>query len=386
MLSLFVLPHSIMPHAHLLAAPDHNAHAAWLHLTHIPKLGAVGLSKLLAHFKTPLNICTASHDALSAHVGKRLADAILTHSSLESRENIVRWLERDTRHALLMSFEEHYPRLLREMPQPPALLYLLGNPETLNRPSLAIVGSRKATPQALIDAENFAHSLAQNGFAIVSGMAMGIDAHAHEGALNLPHSTIAVIGTGIDRVYPAKHRDLAHRIAEQGLIISEFPLGTAPKAQNFPRRNRIIAGLSLGCLVVEADIFSGSLITARLSNEFGREVFAIPGSIHNPMSRGCHKLLREGAHLVEHLEDILEQLGWGNAPNVQNEARAVNFELDDAAQTLLTILNAGACDIDQLIELSNLTPDEVSAQLLTLELNGDIAQLSGGRFQRLRKY
>jgi len=249
----------------------------------------------------------------------------------------------------------------------------------LNRRSLAIVGSRNPTPQGLADASAFASALGQAGLTVVSGMALGIDAAAHRGALATPGATIAVIGTGADRIYPARNRDLAHAIAADGAIISEFPLGTPPIAANFPRRNRLIAGLALGCLVVEAAAKSGSLITARLAVECGREVFAIPGSIHSPLAKGCHQLLKQGAKLVESAEDILEELHWSAplATPPQPGPKSV------AEGELLRVIGHDPCAIDTLVARSGLTPDALIAMLLQLELEGRIASLPGGLYQRL---
>lgn len=257
------------------------------------------------------------------------------------------------------------------------MLYAKGRIELLNVPSLAIVGSRNATPQGEKTAEAFAQALSDAGYCVVSGLALGIDGAAHRGALAGRGSTVAAVGTGLDIVYPARHRQLAHQISEGGLLISEFPIGTPSMAQNFPRRNRLISGLSLGCLVVEAHLQSGSLITARLAAEQGREVFAIPGSIHSPVSKGCHRLIKQGAKLVETIEDILEELG-AIAP--------VAAGMDDATpedEPLLEHLGYDPVGMDALVARSGLTSETLSAMLLVLELDGKVASLPGGRYQRI---
>jgi DNA processing protein len=252
---------------------------------------------------------------------------------------------------------------------------------------LAIVGSRNATRQGELDAEAFATNLSHSGLTVVSGMALGIDAAAHHGGLKGKGSTVAVIGTGIDRIYPARNADLARQIAEQGLIISEFPLGLGPLAHNFPRRNRIIAGLGRGCLVVEAADRSGSLITARLAAEAGRDVFAIPGSIHSALARGCHRLIRQGAKLVESAEDILEELKWEAVVNpTERPISAVGTETTPPSDEELKVINAmgdAPCDLETLVTRSGLTPDALLAMLLPMELDGRIANLPGGRYQKL---
>jgi DNA processing protein len=248
---------------------------------------------------------------------------------------------------------------------------------------LAMVGSRNATAQGERNAEAFAQALGGAGLSIVSGLALGIDAAAHRGALATAASTVAVIGTGADRLYPARNESLARAIVDQGVVLSEFPLGTPALASNFPRRNRIIAGLGLGCLVVEAAQRSGSLITARLAAESGREVFAIPGSIHSPLSRGCHQLIRQGAKLVESAQDILEELRWESTPPRAVSPAPTFAKPDDAAERVLTCLGDSPCALDTLSLRSGLTPADLLAMLLPMELAGRVAQLPGGLYQRL---
>ena len=274
------------------------------------------------------------------------------------------------------------------------MLYAKGKRSLLTRPAIAIVGSRNATKQGIENAERFAQALSAARLTVISGMALGIDGAAHQGALlqaksgRNAGSTVAVTGTGLDLVYPARHRDLAHHIADAGCLLSEYPLGTPAIASNFPRRNRIISGLSLGVLVVEAAAQSGSLITARSAVEQGREVFAIPGSIHSPLSKGCHLLIRQGAKLVESAQDILEELRWDSAnssvfaPTLTPAAAARDDALYNA---LLTAAGYDPVSVDQLAERTNLSAAEVQACLLTLELDGMVELLPGGKYRRLGK-
>jgi DNA processing protein len=274
---------------------------------------------------------------------------------------------------------------LRDLSAPPAWLYVKGDPAWLARPMLAIVGSRHATPQGLRDAEAFAQTLSDAGLTIVSGLALGIDTAAHNGGLAGLASSVAVVGTGLDRVYPARNKTLAHRLAAEGAIVSEFPIGTPPKSGHFPRRNRIISGLSLGVLVIEAALESGSLITARLASEQGREVFALPGSIHSTLSKGCHRLIKQGAKLVESANDVLEELGrllpeTLSRKSADTAAFGKVSETDDA---LLVLLSGGPLILDQLASRLGLTVEDVSVKLLAAEMQGAIAKLPGGLYQRL---
>lgn len=284
--------------------------AQWLTLQRLPGIGAGTPRDLLQYFGSVGNIFSASRGQLEkSHAVKRTAiDAILSGPDEAVLKPELDWLG-EPQHYLLVWPDLDYPPLLREIPDPPVMLYVMGNRRVLSRPQLAIVGSRHPTPMGGENARAFAKSLAGAGLVITSGLALGIDGAAHRGAVEAGGKTIAVVGTGLDRVYPPRHRDLAHDIIRHGALVSEFPLGTPPKPENFPARNRLISGLSLGTLVVEAALQSGSLITARLATEQGREVFAIPGSIHSPQSRGCHALIRQGAKLVETAQDILEELG-----------------------------------------------------------------------------
>ena len=303
-------------------------------------------------------------------------------------ERDLAWLEQPGNHLLRLS-EAHYPPLLRQIPYPPPLLFVHGNPDCLRRPQLAIVGTRNPTPLGRETAQRFATHLAEAGLAITSGLALGIDAAAHQGALaSADGHTVAVMGTSLDRVYPAKHRELAHAIAERGALVSELPIGTAALAENFPRRNRLISGLALGVLVVEAATRSGSLITARLAAEQGREVFAIPGSIHSPLAKGCHALIRQGAKLVETATDILEELGALAAVGAGEieplVAPSAAVELDVEYQQLLAAMSDESVGVDILVERCGLTAEVVSSMLLILELEGYVAAVPGGSYCRLK--
>jgi DNA processing protein len=271
--------------------------------------------------------------------------------------------------------------MLLETADPPLLLFAKGRIELLKRPALAVVGSRSATGRGIQDAEAFAHALSDSGLTIVSGLAIGIDSAAHRGGLLGASSSIAVVGTGLDKVYPARNRELAHRLAAEGALVSEFPLGTPPLASNFPRRNRIISGLARGCLVIEAALHSGSLITARQSADQGRDVFAVPGSIHSPLAKGCHWLLKQGAKLVESAQDVLEELGMvaGTAPVPPD-----NPPLARAQVTLLDAMGFEPIDPDTVYDRAGVSPDIAAPILLQLELNGYVARLPGGLLQRMR--
>ena len=300
------------------------------------------------------------------------------------------WQQQQHNHILTLA-DPGYPTLLREIVGAPPVLYVLGLIECLLMPQLAMVGSRNPTPDGSENAFEFARSLAGSGLAVTSGLAIGIDTEAHRGALSSGGLTVAVAGTGLDRVYPARNRELAHRIAERGALVSEFPLGSAPQKGNFPRRNRVLSGLSLGTLVVEATLRSGSLITARLAMEQGREVFAIPGSIHNPLARGCHRLLRDGAKLVEDAEDVLEELGplanvALDTSVVPTPDAEVGLPVEDPEyQILLDAMGFDPVPVDWVVERSGLTAETVSSMLLILELNGGISAMPGGLYSRTGK-
>jgi DNA processing protein len=300
-------------------------------------------------------------------------------------EEDLAWLERP-RNWLICWDDPRYPPLLRQIDAPPPVLFVHGDPACLCGHQLAIVGTRHPTPTGRETARDFAACLARSGMIITSGLAAGVDAEAHRGALLGHGCTIAVMGTGPDRIYPAQHRELAHEIADAGALVSELPPGTPPLAENFPRRNRIISGLTLGTLVVEAAARSGSLITARFAAEQGREVFAIPGSIHNAMAKGCHNLIRQGAKLVETAADIVEELGALALASEEDSAaafRARTSELDDDYRRLLDYLGHEPISIDLLVERSGLTAEAISSMLLVLELQGIVAAAPGGLYSRL---
>ncbi len=313
-------------------------------------------------------------------------------SELQQRfESALAWQASDR--TLLCPDDPRYPPLLRQLADPPLLLYVLGKVEVLSDPQLAMVGSRNPTPPGRDNAVQFAKALTESGLTITSGLALGIDAAAHEGALAGKGPTIAVAGTGVDRVYPSSHRELAHRIvAAGGALVSEFALGTPPMKHQFPRRNRIISGLSLGTLVVEAALSSGSLITARQAAEQGREVFAIPGSIHNPMAKGCHQLIRQGAKLVETAEHVLEELGalipltltapTCSKPDTGSDNPIDRDGLDPEQLHLLAEMGFDPISIDTLIDRTGFGADAVAGMLLTLELNNVIAAVPGGYLRR----
>jgi len=358
--------------------------AAWLRLLLTPGLGRTTARQLLAAFGLPEAIWARSPDSWDGVVEPPLAKAMAQppegfEATLSAHE---RWLAQDgARHVLTLA-DPRYPASLLDTADPPLMLFVHGRLESLSHPQrLAVVGSRNPTPQGAQNAEAFAQSLAASGLCIVSGLALGVDGAAHEGALRAGGLTLAVVGTGLDRVYPSRHRDLAHRIVAHGALLSEYPLGTPPLAQNFPQRNRVIAGLSMGTLVVEAALQSGSLITARLASEQGREVFAIPGSIHSPQSRGCHALIRQGAKLVESAQDVLEELRLAD-PATRTEGNPLTRSAGTESQ-LLDALGHDPVSLDTLLARTGLPTSALQAQLLELELQGLVARLPGGLLQRV---
>jgi DNA processing protein len=359
----------------------------WLILHHAPGIGAVTIHQLLEHYSGP-----AAARRVAAHQGLGLEPAALSFLQQPDQERIERdlaWAEQPGNH-IITCRDPRYPGLLLQIADPPPLLYVHGNVEALGQLQLAMVGSRNPPASGQRTATEFARYLALAGLTITSGLALGIDAASHQGALDVGKSTIAVMGTGLDRVYPSRHRELAHVIAEHGALVSEFPVGTAPKPENFPRRNRIISGLSLGILVVEAAIRSGSLISARCAGEQGREVFAIPGSIHNTLARGCHALIRQGAKLVETAQDIIDELGAlagacaPPGPQAHDQSRASAPELSADYLQLLDSIGYDPTSVDALVETSGLTPAEVSSMLLQLEMSGYLASSAGGLYNRLK--
>ena len=375
-------------------ASQSDALAGWLRLTHAPGIGNGARRNLLKAFGLPEAIFAASYASLAAVVGSAVAGRLLSIEPELSKviEAALVWAEQPGNHLLTLADAEYPPSLLTA-DDPPLMLYARGRVELLAQPMFAIVGSRNATAQGERDAEAFAAALGQAGLTVVSGLALGIDAAAHRGGLSTSAGTVAIIGTGADRLYPARNEALAREIVANGVILSEFALGTPALAANFPRRNRLIAGLGLGCLVVEAAPKSGSLITARLAAEAGRDVFAIPGSIHSPLARGCHQLIRQGAKLVESAQDILEELRWTRTPiekigqseklGAGNTVIKTVIKTDDSEERVLTLLGRTPCNLDTLATRSDLTPETLLAILLPLELAGRIAQLPGGLYQRL---
>lgn len=350
---------------------------AWLALDLIPGLGGEGARRLLKRFGSPAAALTQSAGVLAQVLERNAASAVAGGPDPARLDASLTWLDAPDNHLLTLA-DEDYPRALLEIADPPVVLYLKGQRELLAQPGLAVVGSRNATPGGLQIAEMFSRAISDAGLTIISGLALGIDAAAHRGGLAGKSSSIAVVGTGLDLVYPARNKALAHELAVSGLIISEYALKTPALAGNFPRRNRIISGLSRGVLVVEAAIASGSLITARLAGEQGREVFAIPGSIHSPFSKGCHQLIKQGAKLVDDASDILQELRMpGRHETVQP---ALSASTPDA---LLETMGYDAVSMDVLVERSGLEAERVAARLTELELDGLVAPLPGGKFQRL---
>jgi len=359
---------------------------SWLNLTLPPGIGPRTRQQLLRAFGQPKAVFTAGLSAVAGVVGIKAAQSLFDGLQNTAQQTLLAqtlaWF-RVAGHHIVTLADAEYPQRLLESNDPPCLLYVIGDPRYLNLPAIGVVGSRNATPQGIENALAFSRALADAGFTIISGLALGIDAAAHEGALrsDTASGTLAIIGTGIDRVYPASNRKLAHLITGKGCIISEFPLGTAATASNFPRRNRLIAGLSQACLVVEAAPASGSLITARLAGELGRDLFAIPGSIHAPQYKGCHALIKQGAKLVECAQDILEEL----SPRHANPATSPSTA--DAPRpehrVLLQAIGHDPCTLDQIINRSGLTADVVLAMLTELSLDGSVTNLPGGRYQRL---
>jgi DNA processing protein len=366
---------------------DRDEFSAWLRLLETPGVGRGPARALLARFGSPEAVLGASTTARAAVVPSAVASALATiPEPFEARLAAGwQWLQGgDEPRDVIALGDPRYPAALLESPDPPLLVYARGRFELLQAAAIAIVGSRNPTPQGLENARAFAAHLGGAGWVVVSGFALGIDGAAHEGALAGGGGTIAVLGTGLDLDYPTRHRALAQKIARVGLLISEFAIGTPALAQNFPIRNRIIAGLARGTLVVEAAVQSGSLITARLAAEAGREVFAIPGSIHSPQARGCHVLLKQGAKLVDSVADIVEELGQ---PRADRSLRA-GFPAPAPMQQkdpLLDALGFDPISLDALVARTGTSAAELSARLLELELQGRVARLPGQQFQRVER-
>jgi DNA processing protein len=363
---------------------DREALAGWLRLLLTPGVGNDTARRLLAAFGLPSGVWSQSPSAWQTVTNARTARAMQSiPDTLEPAvDRLTAWLDESPDHQVVTLGDARYPGALLNTADPPLMLYLHGQHEVLDHPrKLAIVGSRNPTPQGETNARQFARSLGEAGVCVVSGLALGVDGAAHAGVLEGGGTTIAVVGTGLDTVYPKRHDALASRIAKRGLLISEYPLGTPPLAANFPQRNRIIAGLSQGTLVVEAAVRSGSLITARFAAEQGREVFAIPGSIHAPQSRGCHALIRQGAKLVESAQDILEDLRITEPSGQCTESGRADAPEDD----LLRAVGHDPVSFDALQARTGLDTATLQARLLELELDGDVGRMPGGLLQRINR-
>lgn len=366
---------------------DQELFKQYLGLHHAKGIGPISYFKLIEYFKDDIQeLFKLSSQTLSQTGLSDLQIAGLKQINWNQVDAEIEWASKPG-NQIISLFGDHYPNLLTEIPDPPPILYLAGDETLLQTPQIGIVGSRTATPSGLDLALQFASYLSQSGLTITSGMALGIDTSAHRGALKQSGKTIAVTGTGLDRVYPSKNKQLAHDIYEKGLLISEFPLTTPPTKGNFPKRNRIISGLSTGVLVVEATEKIGSLITAEKALEQGREVFAIPGSIHNPHAKGCHQLIKNGAKLVEKAEDIIEELpsllGYlSNQNHSQPYSKKHEDDLDPEYQVLLDKMGYEPICADDIAVRSGLTIDKVSSMLLILELNDYIKMHPGGLYIR----
>ncbi len=366
--------------------------AAWLRLALTPGVGNGAARRLLAAFGLPANVFVQSDAALRQVVPAAQASALRSEPAPLAAlvEVTLRWLEQaggGTRSILTLA-DPRYPAPLLNIEDPPLMLYVVGEAPQAWPRAIAVVGSRNPTPQGLVNSRKFSECFAQGGLTVVSGLALGVDGAAHEGALEAAApdqlATVAVVGTGLDRVYPRQHLNLAHRIAKAGLLLSEYPIGTPPLAPNFPKRNRIIAALSEGTVVVEAALQSGSLITARQAAEQGKDVFAIPGSIHSPQSRGCHALLKQGAKLVETAQDVLEELTLGPARSSSVGAAPTAYESTESAQdSMMAALGFDPVTIDSLVARTGIAASHLQAKLLELELQGAVARLPGGLFQRV---
>ncbi|SMN02352.1 Rossmann fold nucleotide-binding protein Smf possibly involved in DNA uptake [uncultured Candidatus Thioglobus sp.] len=356
----------------------------WLLLLKTPHVGTRTFYKVLKIFETPEQVFLVSaKQRKDSGVFRQEALDFIAQNDVSSVQTDLDWAKADDCH-ILTFIDEDYPPQLNNITDPPPLLYVRGNVSCLSLPQLAIVGSRNPSPSGKQNAYEFAKSLSKLGVAITSGMASGIDASAHLGALEAERPTIAVCGTGLDRIYPAKHKEMAHKIIKQGGLVSEFCIGTSPLANNFPRRNRIISGLSLGTLVVEASIKSGTMITARLASEQGREVFAIPSSIHNPLSKGCHQLIKQGAKLTENIDDILDELQLDLTSSTQASHADIFTkdakEMDNTPSVLLKYLSYNALSIDEIVEISGLSPQIITQELLLLELDNTVAKADGSSY------
>lgn len=390
---------------------DTQERLAWIELALTPYVGAETFLRIIKYFGSAQNALSASAAEISPFCQRQISKYWHSDVAKQATEAAIEWEQAHTDARLLLLADNDFPAMLTKGLTPPPLLFVRGDSQCLHQPALSIVGSRHATPQAMRITHDFAAALARKGVTIVSGMASGADTAAHQGALQAIGTTVAVWGTGIDRVYPARNKNLAAQIAAHGCIISEFPLGTRPSPGNFPRRNRLIAALSQGTLVVEAATESGSLITARLAGEMGREVMAIPGSIDNPLSKGCHALIKQGAKLVENLEDILQECprllqkkdlqSYSNRPHLQTDDISKSSTNTDSSEDLLSVhssdcilnpmeqqvldgLGYGIMHPDMLVTALGMAATDVYAHLVTLELGGWITTLPGGCYQRIK--
>ena len=388
---------------------------AWLRLTQTEGIGQETVRHLLSAFGLPKDILTLQANQLKNVVTEQIAQRLLNPSSTflkeldDLSERTYAW-STEPEHYFITLADQNYPPALLSLPDPPPIIYVRGKISLLSSTGIAVVGSRNATAQGKSNAEKFSRALSDAGITVISGLAYGIDASAHSGALSGPGSTIAVLGTGIDRVYPAAHRSLAHEIAANGILLSEHALGSPPKAFHFPRRNRLIAGLSQGVLVVEAAAQSGSLITARLAAELGHDIFAIPGSIHSPLSKGCHFLIKQGAKLVETAQDIFDELPQNTHQGMSlknlsstkindtalsastststSSVSAISFERtinpQDAEDTeaLLKTMGYEPIGIEQLCMHTGYSAGDLNSRLLLLEIDGKIVRLPGGMYQQ----
>ena len=360
----------------------------WLSLSRFRGVDLTTKIKLVEHFGSAPDVFAATTIEIQDFMGcqTRIVDKLLASNDKSKFVPDLEWLEQPDCH--LISFtDSRYPPLLKQISDPPLLIYVQGNPYLLANPQLGIVGSRNPTQGGIQNSRNFAKALVQHRFTVTSGLALGIDSAAHRGALESNGHTVAVAGSGLDQVYPARNIALANEITKSGALVSEFAIRTHPLPRNFPRRNRIISGISIGVLVIEATQRSGSLITARCAAEQGREVFAIPGSIHSPQSRGCHALIRQGAKLVESVGDILEELDsltqWTNKRQ-QIELKEQTVKLAPKDKTILESMGYDPITLDSLVERSGLTPDHISSMLLQMELRGKVECIPGGMFVRLK--
>ena len=370
--------------------------ASWLHLLNAPGLGFARISGLLVHYVDVNEVIKQKTFPAEFKVPQQALNYLIKASNDDIRLELD-WLEKSGNDVLTLD-DPLYPPQLKQISDPPLLLFVKGNVHTLLLPQLAVVGSRHASQAGLNNAHAFCYALAKQGLVITSGLAAGVDAQAHQGAIDAKGQTIAVMGTGINTIYPKQNQALAKTIANQGAVISEFPFNTPPNAHNFPQRNRVIAGLALGTLVIEAAQKSGTLITARLSMENNRPVMAIPGSIHNPLAKGCHQLIKQGAQLVESAQDILHEVGPSigmltdqlqatikdiDKQALENQTEAPNIELSDSQQHIYNHLDFNPIAFDDIVSLTDLSSGDVASALLIMELSGLVEKLPGAKYQKI---